>query len=282
MRDEQFAGLVESADKAFQAGKFRDARKDYMAALQLKGGDKHVQQRLAECEQKLKSEDLANAKNIPARSISGGSFAMGYDDGLPDERPVHNVTLKAFKLSKNEVTVGQFKVFCQYTNRQMPPAPPYGWNDDYPMTNVNWEEAQAFCNWVGGRLPTEAEWEFAARDGGGKATYSGGNQLNGLAVYSGNSNGRPAAVGSKRPNGFQMYDLTGNVAEWCTDWYGKYTEAEQSNPRGPNSGKYKIVRGGGYNSTPNSTQDGDQLRATYRNSKTPGAREPYLGFRVAW
>lgn len=282
MKSEQFKGLVESADKYFAAGKYSEAQKDYMAAQQLKPGDAHVAQRLADCEKKLGEQSLADAKNAPRMNVPSGTYTMGYDDGNPEDRPEHSVALGAFKISKTEVTVGRYKAFCKYANRPMPPAPPYGWNDDYPMSNVTWEEAQAFCEWVGGRLPTEAEWEYAAREGGGKAIYSGGNQLDLYAIYRDNSGGRPSAVGRKRPNGYGLYDMTGNVSEWCADWYGKYTSAAAQNPKGASSGKYKIVRGGAYNSLPNSTQDGDQLRATYRNSKPPGTREPYLGFRVVW
>lgn len=280
MRDEQFKAFLESADKYFAAGKFREAKNDYTAAQQLKPGDTKVAQKLAECEKKLAEMDIEEAKKLARMLIQGGTFVMGDENGNPEDRPEHSVSLGNFRMSKYEVTVAQFRAFCTYNNRQMPPAPSSGWYDDRPMANVTWEEAQAFCKWVGGRLPTEAEWEFAAREGGSKKTYSGGNQLDKYAVYRDNSGGHTVRVGSKAANGFGLYDMTGNVSEWCSDWFGKYS-ATGSN-KGPASGRYKVVRGGAYNSVANSTQDGDQLRCTYRNSKTPDTREAYLGFRVAW
>lgn len=281
MREEQFNALIESADKYFKEGKYTEAQKDYSSALSLKRGDAHASKRLEECEKKLNEQELSQAKKLDFKTIGGGTFTMGFEDGLPEERPEHEVTLGTFQITQYEVSVEQYRSFCKFTNRQMPPPPPYGWVDSYPMTNVTWEEANAYCAWVGGRLPTEAEWEYAARDGGGKSTYSGGNQLNSLAVYAENSGNRPAKTASKRANGFQLYDMSGNVSEWCADWFGKYTKDAKTNPNGASNGKYKVVRGGAYNSTPNSTQDGDQLRVTYRNSKSPSTREPYLGFRVA-
>lgn len=280
MRDEQFNGLAESGDQNFAAGKFKEAKRDYTAALQLKPGDARIAQKLAECEKKIAEQEIAEAKKVARMLVQAGSFVMGDENGNPEDRPEHTVNLGAFRLGKYEVTVAQFRAFCNFSNRQMPPAPPGGWIDERPIVNVTWEEAQAFCNWVGGRLPTEAEWEFAAREGGSKKIYSGGNQLDRYAIYRDNSSGRPASVGCKQPNGFGLYDMTGNVSEWCADWFGKYSASGSA--KGPASGKYKVVRGGAFNSVENSTQDGNQLRCTYRNSKAPGVRENYLGFRVAW
>lgn len=280
MRDEQFKGLKESGDQNFNAGKFKEAKKDYAAAILLKPGDGHVTQRLAECEKRIADQEIAEAKKISRMLVQGGTFVMGDENGNPEDRPEHSVSLGSFRMSKFEVTVGQYRAFCNFSNRQMPSPPNGGWVDDRPMVNINWEEAQAFCNWVGGRLPTEAEWEFAAREGGSKKIYSGGNQLDRYAIYRENAGGHPASVGSKQPNGFGLYDMTGNVSEWCADWFGKYNSS--TGTKGPVSGKYKVVRGGAFNSVDNSTQDGNQLRCTYRNSKSPGVRENYLGFRVAW
>ena len=167
--------------------------------------------------------------------------------------------------------------------REMPPEPPYKWADDNPIVNVTWDEAKAYCAWVGGRLPTEAEWEYAA-GAGSSNTYSGGNQIERFAYYKDNSGGKANGVGLKAGNEFRLKDMTGNVLEWCADWYApnQYSQNEPNDPKGPSAGSEKVIRGGAYNSVTNSTQDGNQLRITYRNSEAPSARKPYIGFRVAW
>lgn len=281
-KEEQFKTLVRGGDQLFEEKKYLKAKQDYQMALQIKSSDIHCQNRIKICEKELEAAALAAAKNIEAVPIKGGVYKMGFKDGFREERPVHDVTLNSFKISKYEITVGQYKAFCKYTSAPMPPEPSYRWNDDYPITNITWEEANSYCKWLGGSLPTEAQWEYAARDGGGGAIYSGGNQLASLANFSDNSGSHPKKVGSKRPNGFRIYDMTGNVSEWCADWYGKYSQEAVENPKGPDSGKYKIIRGGGFNSSSKSTHDGDQLRVTYRNSKKPNTRESYIGFRVVW
>ena len=282
-REQEFQGLVNSGDEYFAEENFTKAKEQYLSAQRIKANDPHVKSQLKKCDEKIREKAIAEAKEIPSVSLTGGSFMMGDEEGFPDERPVHEVQLSGFRMSKNEVTVKQYRAFCELTGRQMPPAPSFGYKDNLPMTNVTWHEANAFCKWVGGRLPTEAEWEYAARDGGGAARYSGGNVLSRLAVYDGNSGGQPMAVGSKSANSSGIRDLTGNVSEWCSDWYyRKYPSESQQNPRGPGSGTDKIIRGGGFNSSPNSTMDGDQLRNTYRNHRKPDTRSASVGFRVAW
>lgn len=281
---EQFDGYVEEADDYFEQNKFQKAKDSYTKALALFSNDEHCKKRLAECNKKIAAEEEAAAKNIARRSIPSGSFEMGTASGGSMERPVHTVSLPSFRLSAKEVTVGQYRAFCNFTGAKMPDAPRWGWNDTHPMVNVNWEEALAFCKWVGGRLPTEAEWEYAASEGKGENShsYSGGN-LNQVACYKNNSGGTTRTVGTKKPNKFGLHDMTGNVWEWCADWYGRkyYAESTDKNPKGPNSGTRKVLRGGAYDSDPNAPE-GNQLKVTYRNYKSSSTRSPNIGFRVAW
>lgn len=278
-----FTEHVKSGDSLFSLNRYQDAKAEYVAALSTHPDDKAVRKKVLACDDKVNEQQIADAKKIPRARISAGSFTMGTDSGNPEDGPAHEVSIKPFSMSKTEVTVAQYKNFCSLKGRAMPPAPSYGWIDDNPIVNVTWDEARSYCEWVGGRLPTEAEWEYAA-SAGARNTYSGSNQIDRVAIYKGNSNGKPNNVGKKGSNNFGLADLTGNVSEWCADWFGKkyYSQIDPANPRGPSSGLERVIRGGAYNSDKNSTQDGDQLRITYRNSEDPSSRQPYIGFRVAW
>ncbi|MCB9040056.1 MAG: SUMF1/EgtB/PvdO family nonheme iron enzyme [Lewinellaceae bacterium] len=284
-KEGQFKGFVEEADEAFDKKNYQKAKDSYVKALALSPNDAHCKKRLETCNAELLKMQEAAAKDIGRRPVSAGTFNMGINGGFAIEGPKHEVAVSRFSLSTTEVTVGQYKDFCRFTGRQMPPTPPWGWNDTHPIVNVTWAEAKAFCEWVGGRLPTEAEWEYAATEGMGDAgsSYSGGS-LNLVAYYKENSSGKTHTVGSKKANKFGLFDMTGNASEWCQDWYdGRYYKnSPKSNPQGPASGTRKVIRGGSYDSDPNSEQDGNQLKTTYRNYKDPNTRAPYLGFRVAW
>jgi len=217
--------------------------------------------------------------------IPSGSFVMGdnFGDGDEDEKPVHTVTVSGFYLSKTEVTVAQYRNFCDRNNRQMPLAPDWGWNDDHPIVNVNWSDALAFCKWAGGRLPTEAEWEYAARNRGRMIKYSCGNQLTPQAANydPGNSAGDKyrytAPVGSFPASELGLHDMIGNAWEWCKDWYDKnyYQNSAMTNPTGPESGKLRVLRGGSWST------DAWFSRATSRLRLDPNSRNEYSGFRVA-
>jgi len=126
------------------------------------------------------------------------------------------------------------------------------------------------------RLPTEAEWEYAARSGGRSEKYSGGNNIDSVAWYSSNSNSKTHPVGQKKANGLGLYDMTGNVWEWCSDWYDSsyYRNSPKNNPKGPNSGDNRVKRGGSWNNKP------QNLRASNRNNNTPSNRNNNLGFRL--
>lgn len=207
--------------------------------------------------------------------IPSGSFEMGCstgDDGcFDDEKPRHRVTIRrGFWMGQTPVTLGAYHKFVQDRGGRMPPPPDFPQNQDHPVVNVSWNDALGYCQWAGGRLPTEAEWEYAARAG---RTASLRGELDEIAWYADNSgrsrldssklwesdqanypkrlrdNGNQTrAVGKKTHNGFGLYDMLGNVWEWCSDWYGEkyYQVSEESDPQGPPAGEYRVLRGGSW------------------------------------
>ncbi len=181
--------------------------------------------------------------------VEGGTFEMGSNKGDSDEKPVHKVTVNSFYMGKYEVTQKQWKAI-------MGNNPSYFKGDDLPVENVSWNDVQEFIkklNQTTGqhyRLPTEAEWEYAARGGNESRgyKYSGSNNIDEVAWYDKNSGNHTHQVGTKAPNELGIYDMTGNVWEWCSDWYNKnyYRHSPQNNPQGPASGKYRVLRGGSW------------------------------------
>jgi formylglycine-generating enzyme required for sulfatase activity len=179
--------------------------------------------------------------------VAGGTFQMGSYSGGDDENPVHTVTVSSFFMDKTEVTQAEYrKVMGENPSI-------FSGCDDCPVENVSWHDANAYAQKVGKRLPTEAEWEYAAR-GGNKSKgyeYSGGNSLD---IVGWNDSGckdcgsKTHPVAQKQPNELGLYDMSGNVWEWCTDWYdeGYYSGSPQNDPQGPHSGKYRVLRGGPY------------------------------------
>ena len=176
-------------------------------------------------------------------AVKGGTFEMGSRDGQPDEQPVHRVTLSDFEIGKYEVTNAQYKAFCDATGRPYPEEPNFARLRNYfldyphhPVVRVSWDDANAYCVWLSERtgdlyrLPTEAEWEYVAR-----------NSPIGWDSY--HSGGAPHEVGTSPPNELGIYDLMGNVWEWCADWYGSYPAEPQTNPKGPPRGTHKVLRG---------------------------------------
>jgi len=209
-------------------------------------------------------------------AISGGSFKMGSYNGSTNERPVHIVKVRSFAMSRTEVTVAQFKKFIDATGYKTDVEKKgYGyiwttkskklsganWKSDtkgnsrpsdeydHPVIFVSWNDAVAFCKWAGGRLPTEAEWEYAAKSNSSNK-YAGSNTIDNVAWYVDNARNTTHPVGEKQPNAFGLYDITGNVNEWCSDWYGKdyYNSSPQNNPQGRSSGVHRVNRGGGWDS----------------------------------
>ncbi len=208
--------------------------------------------------------------------VKGSTFQMGTNNGDLEEKPVHSVTLSDFYIDKYEVTVACYRSYCIANNKNMPVEPEWGWNDNDPIANVSWYDAVAYANWAGKRLPTEAEWEFAARGGVNSRgyLYSGSNNIGDVAWYIGNANARTHEVGTKQANELGIYDMTGNVWEWCSDWYASYPADAQIDPKGPESGITRILRGGSWDFF-------DNLSCFSRIRSGPDSKDYQMGFRCA-
>ncbi|NGZ29494.1 MAG: formylglycine-generating enzyme family protein, partial [Magnetococcales bacterium] len=210
--------------------------------------------------------------------VPGGSFRMGSNDGDVDEKPVHGVSVSGFEMGKYEVTQGQWKAV-------MGSNPSFfgSCGDSCPMEKVSWNDTQEFIKNLNNdrrdtctyRLPTEAEWEYACRSGGQDEKYCGGNDVDRVAWYAGHSLSKTHPVGLKTGNGLGLYDMSGNVFEWVSDWYGDkyYAISPRDNPQGPSGGSYRVNRGGGW--------FGGVARSADRDYVDPGYRNNSLGFRLA-
>ncbi|GHT29262.1 hypothetical protein AGMMS49574_05550 [Bacteroidia bacterium] len=212
--------------------------------------------------------------------VQGGTFSMGCSgeqggDCHGSEKPLHSVTVSSFNIGKYEVTQAQWKQI-------MGSNPSYFKGDNLPVESVSWEDVQEFISKLNAatgkryRLPTEAEWEYAAR-GGNRSQgykYSGSNNLNNVAWYVGNSSSKTHPVGAKSPNELGVYDMSGNVWEWCSDWYDNYNSSSQTNPTGPSTGSYRVLRGGSW------YDFAKYCRVSYRDGSTPGDRGRSVGFRL--
>ena len=219
-------------------------------------------------------------------TVAGGTFTMGDTkmEGDKDEQPTHTVTLNSFKIAKTETTVAQWKAFCTATGRSMPETPSWGWEEESrPIVNVTYEDATSYCEWLtkkmyaNYRLPTEAEWEYAAR--GGKLSkgtkYSGSDEPDDVAFYNdGKSYFEPDLVGEGKPNELGIYDMSGNVWEWCKDWYSAYNAKSQTNPKAATSGSKRVTRGGSFSFS------AACCRVAHRHSNDPSSHDADGGFRV--
>ena len=239
--------------------------------------------------------------------IEGGTFRMGSEFGDRDERPVHNVTVSSFYMCKHQVTQEEYKTIMGGN----PSFDPFG---KKPAEKISWYDAIEYCNkrsikegltpayklngnvdtikwgdkgnlWDsvecdysanGYRLPTEAEWEYAAGERfiSRAFKYSGSNDINSVGWYSDNSQGYTHSVMTKKPNNLFLYDMSGNVYEWCWDWFETYDYKDQTNPKGPSFGSVKIIRGGCY------MYSESECRITFRNNENPALRYNFIGFRV--
>lgn len=211
--------------------------------------------------------------------VEGGTFEMGSIKGYVMEQPIHTVTLPDFYIDKYEVTVAEYREFCKATKRKMPVKPPWGWSDNHPVTNISWNDAHEYASWLGKRLLTEAEWEYAAR--GGKFSegyeYSGSDKIEEVGWFNQNSATKTHIVGQKKPNELGIYDMTGNAIEWCEDWYDDlfYHHSSKSNPLGPDKGTTRVIRGGSFSG------DRDDCRVTKRSYYIPFRGQIRIGFRCA-
>ncbi len=212
--------------------------------------------------------------------IPAGYFKMGSPAGQGGiaERPKHKVWVDAFYIDQTLVTYAQFDKFCLATGWEKPADDGWG-RDNMPVHHLNWNDASAFCSWAKKRLPTEAEWEKAARGGTNTVYYWGDNPagLGDNAWDSDNSGDQAHPAAQKSMNPYALYDMLGNLWEWCADWYGEeyYFKSPARNPKGPDQGKYKVLRGGSWRNGP------DLLRAANRNWSTADVRNPTFGCRCA-
>lgn len=228
----------------------------------------------------IRATAYAAAPNIEMAYVKGGCFQMGdtFGNGGKDEKPVHEVCVSDFNIGKYEVTQAQWVSI-------MGKNPSTFTGDRRPVEQVSWDEIQEFIGKLSAvsgyayRLPTEAEWEYAARSGGKREKWAGvsdESRLADFAWYYADSDKKTHAVGLKKPNGLGIYDMSGNVWEWVQDRYGDvyYEESPRDNPQGPTSGSTRVLRGGGW-----FCSAGDD-RAAIRSGSSPSSRYSYLGFRL--
>ena len=236
--------------------------------------DEQPVQQVAQQPQKPEPQQTQQQPQRPTFTM-GATSEQG-SDADSDEKPTHSVTLSGYYIGKYEVTQELWEAV-------MGSNPSYFKGDNLPVERVSWNDVQEFLRKLNAmtgkryRLPTEAEWEFAARGGNSSRgyKYSGSNNIDNVAWYTDNSGSRTHAVGTKSPNELGIYDMSGNVWEWCQDWYGSYSSSSQRNPQGSNSGSNRVDRGGSWLST------AWDCRVSDRYSDTPGNRSSYLGFRLA-
>jgi serine/threonine-protein kinase len=230
--------------------------------------------------------------------IPTGSFQMGSNDGDSDEKPVHKVYISKFWMDKYEVTNGEYKKCVDAGSCRAPSeiksytrSSYYGNSryDNYPVIYVDWNQASAYCEWKGGRLPTEAEWEYAARGALEGARYPNGDNINcddanycrssvcHICKGYGDKDDDTHPVGSYIANGYGLYDMAGNIWEWVSDWYedNYYKNSPSRDPKGPSNGKYRVVRGGSW------YFHKDVIRVSHRFRLDTSYRSIYFGFRCA-
>lgn len=217
-------------------------------------------------------------------AIQSGCFQMGCGNWYwafnceSDEKPVRRICLNPFLIGRYEVTQRQWEVVMGSN-----PAHAKECGPDCPVESVSWEDVREFITRLNAlhkglyrfRLPTEAEWEYAFRSGGHEELFCGSDESSSVAWYLVTSGNRPHPVGTKQPNGLGLFDMSGNVWEWCADYYGIYASKETLNPKGPSEGSSRVIRGGGW---------GDHYsrfcRSAFRNEYLPHLKSKFIGFRL--
>ncbi len=240
-------------------------------------------------------------------AVPAGCFIMGngFSDGYHLENPLHEVCLDGFAIARFDVMVGEFRQFVAATGYRSEAeqvdgcyvydgsswqkgvaaswrSPGFKQDDSHPVVCVSWNDAVAYAKWLSGRdkrnyrLPTEAEWEYAARGGGRIEKYAGGDDVDAVAWYSANADASTHPVGQKKGNDLGLYDMSGNVWQWTADWYGEryYRESPKKSPQGAANGTKRLFRGGSW------FYDARGVRASYRDFAVPSYRSSYLGFRL--
>jgi formylglycine-generating enzyme required for sulfatase activity len=251
-----------------------------------------------------KAEKIPSDEMIHFVYVEGGSFEMGdvWNDGFhDDEQPVHMITVNSFWISEHEITNSQFCTFlnemgnpvegganwldirdkdCLIERKKKQFIPKQGF-ETHPVVEITWYGAFAFAEWAGGRLPTEAEWEYAARSGGEKNKFPRGDRLSHEDANFMGKNGRDkwmktSPVGSFPPNALGLYDMAGNVWEWCSDWYQAeyYKLSPPVNPAGPKDSSFHVLRGGSWEYT------WWNCRSTTRGRNAPDDASGDVGFRI--
>jgi formylglycine-generating enzyme required for sulfatase activity/TolB-like protein len=213
-------------------------------------------------------QPTVSVPNIDMVFVEGGTFQMGSNSRREVERPIHTVTVSSFYMDKTEVTQAEYrKVMGENPSS-------FSGCDDCPVEMVTWHDANTYAKKVGKRLPTEAEWEYAAR-GGNKSkgyTYSGGNDLNAVGWFFKTGGDKTHPVAQKQPNELGLYDMSGNVWEWCSDWFGFYDLfPPKYDPQGPNSGSSRVLRSGPFV---------NNSRVAHRDAADPNYGWNDRGFRL--
>ena len=298
-RERQYANLIDAADGFFRRGKYPEAKAKYRQALDYKRDDQYATQRIGECDRLYaKAEEEKKQQAVPPgmERIPAGTFLMGSNDGADDEKPVHEVYVDAFYMDKYEVTVARYQQFINATGHRTPE----NWTEQLqspnrPVVYVSWDDAVAFCQWLSQqrgktvRLPTEAEWEYAARGRlSGKKYPWGDDAPEGKANF-----GNPwspdwaegpgrylKTVGTFSANGYGLYDMAGNVWEWCADryddkYYENFRNSTARNPKGPTSGDFRVRRGGSWDDF------AGVMRCAVRGRLIPTLTDYVIGFRCA-
>ena len=250
------------------------------AMTRLEERNRQIEEGLRDYEQSSKRLSFkVNGVSFEMIKVEGGTFRMGSDDNeaFSDEKPVHSVMLDSFYMSDTAVVQALWKALMEDNPSRFK-------GDNLPVENVSWNDSQVFIRKLNGllgkdfRLPTEAEWEYASRGGNKSKGYkcSGSDNIDSVAWYKGNSGSKTHAVKGKSPNELGLYDMSGNVLELCSDWYGKnyYSSSPSSNPKGPSSGSYRVLRGGSWCNTDRGCRVSNRYHKDSNNSFNSG------GFRL--